>query len=72
VAAWLGIDLPVRPRRRSVFVFACRETLPGCPLVIDPSGVWFRPILVIRVPRSTFQKRTRRAVIALANPDGSC
>ncbi len=42
VAAMLGIDLPVRARRRSVFLFACRTTLPGCPLVIDPSGVWFR------------------------------
>jgi FAD-dependent oxidoreductase domain-containing protein 1 len=42
VAAMLDIDLPVRARRRSVFLFACRTTLPGCPLVIDPSGVWFR------------------------------
>jgi glycine/D-amino acid oxidase-like deaminating enzyme len=43
VAAWLGIDLPVRPRRRMVFVIACRDRLPGCPLVIDPTGIWFRP-----------------------------
>lgn len=43
VAAWAGIALPVEARRRSVFVFACRETLPGCPLVIDTTGVWFRP-----------------------------
>ena len=42
VAAMLDVDLPVRARRRSVFVFACRAALPGCPLVIDPSGVWFR------------------------------
>ena len=42
VAALLGIDLPVRARRRCVFLFACRAALPGCPLVIDPSGVWFR------------------------------
>jgi FAD-dependent oxidoreductase domain-containing protein 1 len=39
----LGIDLPVRARRRSVFVFECPEALPGCPLVIDPLGLWFRP-----------------------------
>jgi glycine/D-amino acid oxidase-like deaminating enzyme len=26
-----------------VFVFACRTPLPGCPLIIDPSGVYFRP-----------------------------
>jgi len=43
VAALLDVDLPVRARRRSVFVFACRETLPRCPLIIDPSGLWFRP-----------------------------
>jgi len=43
VAALAGIALPVRARRRSVFGFACHDELPGCPLVIDPSGVWFRP-----------------------------
>jgi FAD-dependent oxidoreductase domain-containing protein 1 len=43
VAALLDVDLPVRARRRCVFVFACRETLPRCPLIIDPSGLWFRP-----------------------------
>lgn len=43
VAAWAGVALPVEARRRSVFVFACRAALPLCPLVIDTSGVWFRP-----------------------------
>lgn len=43
LAAMAGIELPVRARRRSVFVFDCRAALPGCPLVIDYSGVWFRP-----------------------------
>ncbi|WP_207484723.1 NAD(P)/FAD-dependent oxidoreductase [Arenibaculum pallidiluteum] len=43
VAAMAGLELPVAPRRRSVFVFECRDALPGCPLVIDTSGVWFRP-----------------------------
>ena len=43
VAAWLDIDLPVRARRRSVFAFACPTPIAGCPLVIDPSGLWFRP-----------------------------
>ena len=43
VAAQAGIALPVEPRRRSVFVFDCRATLPLLPLTIDPSGTWFRP-----------------------------
>ncbi len=43
VAEWAGIDLPVRPRRRSVYVFDCRERPAGFPLTIDPSGLWFRP-----------------------------
>lgn len=38
-----GIDLPVHARRRTVFVFSCPSTLADCPLVIDPSGFWFRP-----------------------------
>ncbi|HYM68029.1 MAG TPA: FAD-binding oxidoreductase [bacterium] len=42
VAAMLDVDLPVRARRRCVFMIASREAAPGCPLVIDPSGVWFR------------------------------
>jgi FAD-dependent oxidoreductase domain-containing protein 1 len=43
IAALAGLDLPVRPRKRFVFVFDCRETLAGCPLVIDPTGLYFRP-----------------------------
>lgn len=40
--------LPVRPRKRSVFVIHSRHAehpMPPrtCPLLIDPSGVWFRP-----------------------------
>jgi glycine/D-amino acid oxidase-like deaminating enzyme len=43
LAAAAGIDLPVHARRRTVFVFSCPSTLADCPLVIDPSGFWFRP-----------------------------
>ncbi|MBE0625813.1 MAG: FAD-binding oxidoreductase [Burkholderiales bacterium] len=42
-AAWLGIDLPVRARRRCVFVVSCPTRVEHAPLVIDPTGVWFRP-----------------------------
>ena len=43
VAAMAGVALPVEARRRCVFVFTCPEALPGCPLVIDTTGVWWRP-----------------------------
>lgn len=39
----LGLALPVRPRKRDVFVFDAPAALSGGPLVIDPSGLWFRP-----------------------------
>ena len=43
IAADAGIDLPVYARKRSVFVFESPAALENCPLVIDPSGLWFRP-----------------------------
>lgn len=43
VAAMAGADLPVRPRKRSVFVVDIREQIPNHPLLIDPSGVYWRP-----------------------------
>lgn len=43
VAEMAGLDLPVEARCRSVFVFRAKRALPGCPLVIEPGGVWFRP-----------------------------
>ena len=38
-----GIALPVEARKRCVFHVRSPERTPGCPLVIDPSGVYFRP-----------------------------
>jgi FAD-dependent oxidoreductase domain-containing protein 1 len=43
LAAQLGVALPVVAKKRDVFVFDSPAALPGCPLVIDPSGLWFRP-----------------------------
>ncbi|MBT4525204.1 MAG: FAD-binding oxidoreductase [Deltaproteobacteria bacterium] len=44
VSKMAGInDLPVHSRKRFIFLFKCNEQLPGCPLVVDPSGAYFRP-----------------------------
>lgn len=43
IAAMAGLDLPVRPRKRFVFVFDCREPPRDLPLVIDPTGAYVRP-----------------------------
>jgi FAD-dependent oxidoreductase domain-containing protein 1 len=44
IAKMAGIhDLPVHCRKRFVFLFKCLTQLPNCPLVVDPSGAYFRP-----------------------------
>lgn len=43
LAGLLGVDMPIVPRKRMVYVISCRDPLPRCPLVIDPTGIWFRP-----------------------------
>jgi len=43
LSAKLNIDLPVYPRKRCVYVFESGQGIQHCPLVIDPSGLWFRP-----------------------------
>jgi FAD-dependent oxidoreductase domain-containing protein 1 len=43
IAAEAGIDLPVHARKRNVFVFTSLSPPADCPMVIDPSGLWFRP-----------------------------
>jgi FAD-dependent oxidoreductase domain-containing protein 1 len=44
IASMAGInDLPVHCRKRFVFLFKCLTRLENCPLVVDPSGAYFRP-----------------------------
>ena len=44
VAEMAGIDdLPVHSRKRFVFLYKCNTRLSGCPLVVDPTGAYFRP-----------------------------
>ncbi len=38
-----GIELPVQARKRSIFYFTSSARLPACPMVIDPTGAYFRP-----------------------------
>ncbi|MDJ0684562.1 MAG: FAD-dependent oxidoreductase [Alphaproteobacteria bacterium] len=43
VAAWAGLDMPVKPRKRMVFVIDNRRPAPHWPLLIDLNGVYIRP-----------------------------
>jgi glycine/D-amino acid oxidase-like deaminating enzyme len=42
LAAQVGIDLPVEPRKRCAFVFQCREEVGDTPQIILPNGVAVR------------------------------
>jgi FAD-dependent oxidoreductase domain-containing protein 1 len=43
IAAMVGVELPVRSRRRFVYHFDCRTQVAPAPLTIDTTGVYFRP-----------------------------
>jgi glycine/D-amino acid oxidase-like deaminating enzyme len=43
VAQMVDVELPVYARRRSIFNVTSPARLERCPLLIDPSGVYFRP-----------------------------
>ena len=43
VAGFAGIELPIRARKRMIYVFQCRAPIEGSGLVIDPEGIFFRP-----------------------------
>ena len=43
LARTAGLELPVEGRKRCVFQFRSPLDCSGAPLVIDPSGVYFRP-----------------------------
>jgi glycine/D-amino acid oxidase-like deaminating enzyme len=46
VAKMAGLEIPVEPRKRCIFVFNCRDAADitaSCPMLIDPSGLYVRP-----------------------------
>lgn len=43
VARSVGIEIPVRARRRTIFVVSCPQAIPRFPILIDASGVFVRP-----------------------------
>ena len=43
VAALVGVDIPVRARKRFVYTFTAKDKVANCPLLIDPTGVYVRP-----------------------------
>ena len=43
LAALAGIDLPVVPKKRSVFNFEAPVSRNGFPMLFDTSGMWVRP-----------------------------
>ncbi|MGU3492462.1 NAD(P)/FAD-dependent oxidoreductase [Xanthobacteraceae bacterium A53D] len=38
-----GIAIPVHNKKRMIFTFRCADEIARCPLVIDPTGLYWRP-----------------------------
>lgn len=43
IAASAGVDIPIAVKKRMIYTFRCADPVPGCPLLIDPTGVYVRP-----------------------------
>ena len=43
LAALAGVSIPVHAKKRFVYTFTCKAEIDNAPLLIDPSGAWFRP-----------------------------
>lgn len=42
LAQTIGLDLPIRPRRRCAFVVSCPTPVDNLPILIDTSGIYLR------------------------------
>lgn len=38
-----GVEIPVHNRKRMIFTFTAADPVEGAPLLIDPTGLYFRP-----------------------------
>jgi|ERR1712137_940978 len=43
LAKMINCDIPIVAKKRCVFAFKCKDPVENSPLVIDPTGVYFRP-----------------------------
>lgn len=43
IAKAAGIEIPIHNKKRMIFTFDCADEVAGAPLLIDPTGLYFRP-----------------------------
>ena len=60
VAAMAGLDLPVYPLKRTVFVFEARDRFDDMPMVVDPTGIYVRPKARSSSPAAPSRMMTKR------------